>query len=122
MDKNADDTYLIISACNADSCAAEIAHIEALDNNLRLNRTKSVDIVFVPPRSRIPPPAVPGFKRIETIKTLGVTISRKFSIVHHVDTLLTGFVQTLFALRTLRQPSMPSIALRAVFQAIVVNK
>jgi len=26
MDKYADDTYLIIPACNADSCASEIAH------------------------------------------------------------------------------------------------
>jgi len=41
MDKYANDTYLIIPACNADSCASEIAHIEewALDNNLRLNWT-----------------------------------------------------------------------------------
>jgi len=28
MDKYADDTYLIIPACNADLCASEIAHIE----------------------------------------------------------------------------------------------
>jgi len=40
MDKYADETYMIILA---DSCAAEIAQIEewALDNNLRLNRTKT---------------------------------------------------------------------------------
>ena len=42
MDKYADDTYLIIPASNVESCASEIAHIEdcALNNNLRLNRTK----------------------------------------------------------------------------------
>jgi len=88
-DKYADDTYLIIPAWNADSCAAEIADIEewALDNNLRLNRAKSVEIVFVPPRSRrsivIPPRAVAGFefrnRRVD--KGLGVTISWKFSVV-----------------------------------------
>ena len=49
MDKYADDTYLFIPAANVDSCAAELAHVEdwALDNNLRLNRTKSAEIVLV---------------------------------------------------------------------------
>jgi len=98
-----------------------------MGNNLRMNRTKSVEIVFVLlPRSRrsivIPPPAVPGFERVESIKLLGVTISRKLSVVQHVDALLTGCAQTLFALRTPRQHGMPRIALSAVFQAIVVNK
>jgi hypothetical protein len=47
MDKYADDTYLDIPAASVDSCAAEIAHAEewAVHNNLRLNRTKSAEIV-----------------------------------------------------------------------------
>jgi len=57
----------------------------------------------------IPPSAVPRFKRVESIKALGVTISKNFSIVQHVDALLTGCAQTLFALRTLRQHGMPSM-------------
>ena len=128
MDKYADDTYLIVPEANPDSCATEIAHIEdwALDNNLRLNRTKSVEIVFVSPRSKraivIPPPAVPGFARVEMIKALGVTISRRFSVAQHVDAILAGCAQTLFALRTLRQHGMPTCALRTVFQATVVIK
>jgi len=81
MDKYADDTYLIIPACNADSCASKIAHIEewALVNNLLLNWTRSVEIVLIPPRNRrsivISPPAVPEFERVQSIKALGVTIS-----------------------------------------------
>ena len=128
MVKFADDTYLIIPESNLNSRASEIAHVEqwAMRNNLRLNRTKSVEIVFVPPRSGraivLPPPDVPGFVRVEAIKALGVTISRRFSVVQHVDALLAGCAQTLFALRTLRQHGMPTIALRAVFQAIVMGK
>jgi len=49
-------------------------------------------------------------------------VSRKFTVVQHVDALMTGCMQTLFALRTLGQHGVPSIVLRAVFQAIVVNK
>jgi hypothetical protein len=80
----------------------------------------------VPPRSKralvIPPPAVPGFTRVQSIKALGVTISRWFSVAQHVDATLAGCSQTLFALRTLRQHGMPNCALRTVFQATVVNK
>jgi len=36
-----------------------------------------------------------GFERVELMKALGVTISRKFSVVQHVDALLTGCAQTL---------------------------
>ena len=70
----------------------------------------------------IPSPAVPGFQRVELIKALGVTVSRRFSVVQNVDALLAGCAQALFALRTLRQHDMPSTAVRAVFRAIVVNK
>ena len=70
----------------------------------------------------IPPPAVPEIARVESIKVLGVTVSRRFSVAQHVDAILAGCAQTLFALRTLRQHGMPDNALRAVFQATVVTK
>jgi hypothetical protein len=128
MHKYADDTYLVIPAANVQSCAAEIAHIEkwAKENNLMLNYSKSVEIVFVPPRSHraveIPLPAVPSITRVESIKALGVTISRKFAMTQHVDNLLAACAQTLFALRTLRQHGLPTSALHTVFHATVIAK
>jgi len=128
MVKYADDTYLVIPAANFQSCPAEISSIEswAKLNNLALNRTKSAEIIFVPPRSRraaqIPPPAVPGFKRVEEIKALGVTISRKLSVKQHIDNLLGACAQTLFALRTLRHHGLPVGAIHTIFQATVVAK
>ena len=128
MDKYADDTYLIIPATNVDSCAVEIAHVEdwALLNNLRLNQTKSAEIVFVAPLSKrvnvIPPPAVPEVACVESIKILGVTVSRRFSVAQHVGAVLAGCAQTLFALRTLRQLGLPEYALRTVYQATVETK
>ena len=83
MVKYADDTYLVVPASNAKSCTAEISNVEkwVIANNLQLNRAKSAEIVLVSPRSRqiteIPPSAVSGFERVEQIKILGVTISRK---------------------------------------------
>ena len=44
MVKYADDTYLVIPACNVQSRAAELDNVEvwAENNNLRLNHCKSV--------------------------------------------------------------------------------
>lgn len=73
----ADDSYLIVPAANVQSCGDEIAHVEnwATENNLKLNRIKSVEIAFVSPWSKraveIPPPAVPGVERAKSIKVLG---------------------------------------------------
>ena len=94
MDKYADDIYLFIPATNVDACAVECAHVEdwALHKNLRLNRTKSAEIVFMAPLSKrvnvIPPPAVPEIARVESIKVLGVTVSRRFSVAQHVESTL----------------------------------
>jgi hypothetical protein len=70
----------------------------------------------------IPPPAVLEIPRVDSIKALGVTVSRRFSVSQHVDAVLAGCAQTLFALRTLRQHGMPDSALRAAFQATVESK
>lgn len=128
MHKYADDTYLVVPASNSQSCAIEIDNVEkwAEENNLLLNRTKSVEIVFVSPRTKrsivIPKPAVPGFTRVDSVKILGVTINRKFSVTQHVENLLAASAQTHFALRTLRHHGMPASAIKAVFQAIVIAK
>jgi hypothetical protein len=127
MVKYADDTYLIIPACNDHSCASEIQHVEewAPKNNLTLNRKKSSETVFISPRSRrsvIPPPAVPGFTRLEIIKALGVTFSHKLSFAEHVDSLLASCAQTLFALRTLRTHGMSQSAIQVIYQATVIAK
>ena len=128
MIKYADDTYLVVPASNAASCPSEIGNIEAwaIANNLKLNRKKSAEIVFVLPRRHraveIPPPAVAGFERLEQIKILRVTISRRFSVTPHVDHLLAACAQTLFALRTLRHHGLHSNSIQAIYQATVVAK
>ena len=128
MVQYADDTYLIVPAANVQSSTAEISNVEnwAIINNLALNRAKSAEIVFALPRSRravaTSPPSLPGFSRVEVIKILGVTITRKFSFKEHIDAVLAGCAQTLFALRTLRNHGLSTDALHAVFQATVVGK
>jgi len=103
-----------------------LIHIWALDNNQRLNRAKSVEInLRTTEKQAIRCDSTYSRTRIRTLrvdKALGVMISRKFSLMQHVNALPTRCAQTLFALRTLQQHGMPRIALRAVFQVIIVNK
>ena len=93
---------------------------------MRLNHVKSMEIVFVSPRCRralvIPLPVVPSIPRVEEVKALGITISRKFSVVQHVNHLLVSCAQSLFARRTLRHHGLPTDAVHTVFQATVVAK
>jgi len=126
--KYADDTYVIIPAGNISSGPAELTSTSnwARDNNLEVNLDKSVEMVFVRPRSKgsqsEPPSVISGLRRVESIKMLGVTISQKFSVSQHVDNLLTVCSQSVFALRTLRQHGLPNDALHQVFQSIVINR
>jgi len=46
--------------------------------------------------------------RVEEIKALGVTISRKFSLMQHVDCVLVSCAQSLFALHTLLHHGLPT--------------
>ena len=118
----------MIPAANNHVSVAEITHVEkwAEYNNLLLNFKKSVEIAFVPPRSRwavvLPVSAIPKIARVESIKALGVTFSRKFSITRHVENLLALCAQTLFALCTLRQHGLPTSTLHAIFHTTVVAK
>jgi len=128
MVKYADDTYLIIPASNISSCEAEIQHIEswASVNNLALNRAKSAEMIVVAPRSRrsveSPPAAVAGFARVDFIKALGVTFDNKLSFTRHIDEVLAGCSQMLFALRTLRSHGLSDSAIHVVYQATIISK
>ena len=70
---------MIIPAGNISSGPAELTNTSnwARDNNLEVNLDKSVEMVFVRPRSKgyqsEPPLVILGLRRVESIKMLGVT-------------------------------------------------
>ena len=85
--KFADDTDLVVAAANEGTCTAELMIIKdwATRNNLTLNESKSVEIVFRNPASKskqtkAPPPTPMGITRKSEIKTLGVALSQSFSM------------------------------------------
>jgi hypothetical protein len=100
MHKYADDTYLVVPASNFLSRESEVTNVElwAKENNLTLNRVKSAEIVFVSARCRrdlVVPPSAHGFERVEQIKALGVTFTRKLSVSPHIEELLCDMRQNI---------------------------
>ena len=105
MVKYADDTYLVIPACNIDRREREISNIETClrVNNLTLNQSKSAEIVFTDSRKRSlvqPPPPLQGIARVTSLKVLGVTVTKKLSFTEHV--WMTSSTRV-------RGPCMPSV-------------
>jgi hypothetical protein len=125
--KFADDTYLIIPASNLQSRAVEVANIEAWarTNNLRLNCTKSSEIVFVDNKRKrqvqLPPP-MSGIVRVTSLKILGVTVSNGLSVADHVHNVIRSCAQTQYALRVLRAHGMTDTALHAIYRTVIVAK
>ena len=131
--KYADDEYLIIPANNQNTCKAEIQDIEqwANTNNLKLNRSKSKEIVFTKQRScqqtdlPLPPPIVivEGESNISwswaslshtTIQWILPTSTTLLLVVHMFCMDCT--------VHTLRRHGMPLPALHSVFQSTAMVK
>jgi len=125
--KFADDTYLVIPATSADTRIAELSHITAwaADNNLRLNKTKTREIVFYDNRRRHgiqPPPPLPDITRGTTLKVIGVTFTNTMSASDHVRRVISDSTQSLYALRVLRHHGVGEAGLQTVFRAVVVSR
>jgi hypothetical protein len=69
--------------------------------NLKLNPTKTSEIVFSEYNSS-PPPLNNGIQRHNVIKILGVYVDNKLHFDFHINETLKGCSQTLFALKTMK--------------------
>jgi len=105
--KYADDTYVIIPACNVDSRQLEMHHIGewAERNNLVLNRSKPAEIVFTDSRKKlsvVPPSPFPDTARVQSLKVFGVTISSSLSLSEHVNSVISSCACSQYAIKVLR--------------------
>jgi len=125
--KFADDTYLVISAAKVNTRTAELENIVAwaTENNLKLNKSKSKEVVFRDTRRRylitLPPP-LPDITRESMLKILGITLSNNLSASDHIRRVVSQSTQTLYALRVLRHHGMSEVGLQKVFRAVVVSR
>ena len=127
--KFADDTDLVVAASNVHTCIKELDNIKAWAerNNLKLNESKSVEIVFRNPRSKTSsqinhPPTPMGIVRMKEIKTLGVTISDTFSIKTHVNNVISSCSQALYAMKILKSQGLTTESLQIIFQSTILSR
>ena len=122
--KYADDMYLIVPSKNSLSIPSELNHISswASNNNLRLNPSKSTEIIFKKPRSRCPdPPPTPDIARVTSLKVLGITLQSNLSMTEHTNNLMSKAGQVMYALKVLKSNGLAIRHLNTICNATLVN-
>ena len=115
-------------ASNTSSRQDEIIHIKqwADRNNLRLNNSKSKEIVFhargVRGKSAQPPPLCMDIEHVTSHTMLGVVVNDQLTAVDHVNSLLSSSARLLYALQILCSHGIPTPTLHDVFRATIVAK
>ena len=96
--------YVIVPADNSDTSTSELMNVKSWseDNNLKLNFTKSEEIVFTGRGARnksvtLPPPCL-GICQVRNITALGVVLNDKLTATDHVSSLLTSCSSSLYAM------------------------
>lgn len=118
--KYADDVYLIVPSTNSASISYELDNISAWAsrNNLRLNPSKSSEIIFKKPRSRtLDPPSTPGLARVSSLKVLGVTLQSDLSMTEHTNNLVSKAGQAMYALKVIKSNGLANKLLNTVCHA-----
>jgi len=68
------------------------------------------------------PPPLPGITRVDTLRILDVTLTRRPSASDHIRRVVSECSQTLYALRVLRHHGLTDAGLHTVFRSVVVAK
>jgi len=106
-------------ATHAQSRANELQHVAlwAQANNLKLNMTKSVEMIVTHSKRKLQicyPPELPDIRRATSIRVLGVTLKNHLSVSDHVRDVISRCAQSLHALKILRCHGMSSDALKTL--------
>jgi hypothetical protein len=96
-------------------------------NNLKLNKDKSKEIIFVSPRFKDKdkanyPALIDGVERVTELKCLGITLSSNFSFTTHINNTISSCSSNLFALYCLRSKGLSNELLQIIFQAATLSR
>jgi len=102
----------------------ELQHVAdwAAYNNLRLNASKSREMLVMRRGCVESPPALEGVERVESMKILGVTLRQDLKAASHVDEIIGACSGSLHALRTLGAHGLPPKAVHTVAEATTVAR
>ena len=128
IDKYADDSYLIVPAGSDAHIMSELYNIEnwAIENNLKLNKTKSVEMVVYrnenSKKSNPMPNLLPEITRVESIKILGVQIDNHLSVHEHVEMVCQTAAQALYGIKILKSHGLDQHSIYCVCHAVVLSR
>jgi Reverse transcriptase (RNA-dependent DNA polymerase) len=122
--KYADDTYLLVGAMMRFTIEEELAHVAewAEKNNLRLNTSKSREMLVTRRGLFDSPDLIKNVERVTSMKILGVTLQNNLHVSQHVDEILSACSSSLYALRVLRTHGLPCKAMHTVTEATTVAR
>ena len=110
LNKYADDCYLIVPSVNSHLVQEELDHVAewANVNNLKLNSTKSKEMIIRRPKTKLSdlPHPITHIERVDSMNILGVTLRFDLTFHEHVDGLVRKSAQTMYALRLLRSQGL----------------
>jgi len=116
--------YLIVPSTNTSTIPAELAHVTtwAASNNLRLNQTKSAELIIKRPRSVVPDPQVlKELPRVSELKVLGVTLQANLHMSTHVNNIVTKAGQAMYALKQVKSHGLSGKLLDTVTRSTLIN-
>ena len=117
-----------VPPANYNTITIELENISqwAIANNLRLNSTKSTEMIVSRPRvgrEHLTYPApIPGIQRIDMMKILGVSLSNTFSFNAHIDIALRQAANSMYELRVLRLHGLTGESLWDVTRATTLAR
>ena len=98
----------------------------AVENNLKLNSSKSVELIIHRPRTRIEncnvPPPSDGVTRLNNIKILCVIVNDTSSFEMHISGVISRCAQASYALRIMHAHGLLGQALWDVTRSTLVSR
>ena len=96
--KYADYTYLIVPDSNIHTISNELQHISdwATRYNLKLNETKSKEIIIILQKTHAP---VATYLNIESLKVLGITFNARLCFGPHISYIMQTAARCLYSLK-----------------------
>ena len=125
LDKYADDTYLVVPGKNSHTIPAELLQINnwATSNNLKLNISKSKEMIVTKPRYQGNLPSIlPDIKRVESLNILGVTVTSTLSMSEHVNSVCNKCNSLYYGLKVLKNHGLGKFDLDVTFRSLVLSR
>jgi len=101
----------------------------ALDNNLRLNKAKCVEIVFTDIRCKLQICQPPQFRTFNVLcnqsvwALLSLTACPSVKLLNtYIQSVISKFAQSMHAIKILRSHGMSSDALKVIYKSVVLTK